>query len=245
MAQAGSIAPEDIEPVISPNVFGSCFCSVDVEEHISLLPCFIGRLSQGVIEHLNRKVFRYSKERGGVLLSYSKPKVIQKNGVIFDEQPHIHFDLKYTACLFKPLIGSLLSGVINNIGEDHIGCLVHNCFNASVLPADNSGHQGSWNLDNFTLGSTVWFTVQNLTNVDGIVSISGAFVDLNQQLPTTHVNEGHDTSSDDNKGHRKKRQSKKNDRSYSIDDDNMSAPAKKRKHSSNKKTRNKKANSDT
>ena len=90
-------------------------------------------IGDGVLEHLNDKILRYSRDLGGVFLSYSKPRVLQEAGRIIDEHPHIHFDLDYKAYVFRPRVGSVLTGVVNNIGDDHIGCLVYDCFNASVV----------------------------------------------------------------------------------------------------------------
>ena len=168
-----------LEPVVSPDVSSSSFRCVEVVEHISLLPCYVGRLSQGIIEHLNEKVFRFSSQLRGTVLSYSKPLVLQRHGAILDEQPHLHFDLKYSVYLFKPVVGSLMCGVVNNVGQDYIGCLVYKCFNASVLAPGSAEHQSSWYSEPFDIGSTVWFRVVALDNVGGVVSITGEYYDMN------------------------------------------------------------------
>ncbi len=167
-----------IEPVAPPNVSSSSFRSVSVLEHVSLLHCYVGRVAQGVLEHLNEKVFRFSNQLGGVVLSYSRPQVLQRCGAILDEQPYIHIDVKYTVCLFKPELGSLLSGIVNNVGQDHLGCLVHNCFNAAVLAPSSLMQESSWFTRSFDTSSLVWFTVTSMDNVDGIVSITGEYVDV-------------------------------------------------------------------
>ena len=176
--------------VVSPDVNNSSFRCVDVLEHVSLLPCYVGRLSEGIIKHLNQKIFRFSDQLSGILLSYSKPLVLQRHGAILDEQPHVHFDLKYSAYIFKPQIGSILSGVVNNVGGDHIGCLVNNCFNASVVPqgSHRKGGTNDWFSGRIYNGSTIWFRVTNLENVGGVVSIGGEYCDINC-LDDLHVPE--------------------------------------------------------
>lgn len=175
-----SVFPElpALAPVVPPDVNSSSFRCVEVLEHVSLLPCYVGRLSEGIIKHLNQKVFRFSDQFGGILLSYSRPLVLQQHGAILDEQPHVHFDLKYSAYVFKPQIGSILFGVVNNIGGDHIGCLVNNCFNASVVPHTKGG-TNDWFPCHIDNGSTVWFRVTNLENIGGVVSIGGEYCDIN------------------------------------------------------------------
>ena len=162
----------------------SCFHQLDIVEHISLLPCFVGRLAQGVCEHLNKKLLRYSDNYRGVLLAYSKPCVQQRHGRILDEQPHIHFDLKYTAYVFRPVIGSVVCGIVNNVGGDHVGCLVYECFNASVFWKSREGKEkrrkNGLFTSKFQLGSKIWFRVISIENVSGILSIIGEYFDVSK-----------------------------------------------------------------
>ncbi len=167
-----------LELVAPPNISSSSFRCVRLLEHVSLLPCYVGHVAQGVLEHLNRKVFRFSDQLGGIVLSYSRPQVLQRHGAILDEQPHIHVDLKYTVYLFKPELGSLLSGIVNNVGRDHLGVLVHNCFNAAVLAPGSHTQTSGWFSHSFDIGSVVCFTVTSMENVEGIVSIAGEYFDV-------------------------------------------------------------------
>ena len=172
----------ELEQVSAPDATSSsCFHKLEICEHLSLLPCFVGRLSQGISEHLNKKLLRYSEHYGGVLLAYSKPCVQQTLGRILDEQPHIHFDLVYTAYVFRPVIGSIVCGTVNNVGGDHVGCLVYDCFNASVFSKSRLGKESrSLNgmfTSKFLIGSKIWFRVITTDNVSGILSIVGEYFD--------------------------------------------------------------------
>lgn len=187
----------ELEQISAPDATASsCFHKLDVSEHISLLPCFVGRLSQGILEHLDKKLLRYSEQYGGVLLAYSKPSVQQTHGRILDEQPHIHFDLKYTAYVFRPVIDSIVCGTVNNVGGDHVGCLVYDCFNASVFARQLAKGRKRLNglFSEFVVGSKIWFRVVSIENISGILSIVGEYFDissLSQEDPisTTHDNE--------------------------------------------------------
>lgn len=171
----------ELEQVSAPDATSSCFHKLEICEHLSLLPCFVGRLSQGISEHLNKKLLRYSEHYGGVLLAYTKPCVQQTLGRILDEQPHIHFDLVYTAYVFRPVIGSVVCGTVNNVGGDHVGCLVYDCFNASVFSKSQQG-KGSKRLNGtftskFLIGSKIWFQVVSTDNISGVLSIIGEYFD--------------------------------------------------------------------
>ena len=173
----------ELEAVSAPDATSSsCFHRLEVSEHISLLPCFVGRLSQGILEHLNKKLLRYSQQYRGVLLAYSKPCVQQTHGRILDEQPHIHFDLQYTAYVFRPVIGSIVCGTVNKVGGDHVGCLVYDCFNASVFSEHRERKErrtlNGLFTSQFMVGSKIWFRVVSMENISGILSIIGEHFDL-------------------------------------------------------------------
>ena len=163
----------------------SCFRRIEVQEHLSLLPCYIGRLADGITDHVSGKVLRYVASLSGILVSYSKPVVLQSFGRIFDEQPHIHFDICYSAYVFKPTVGTILRGTVNKIGGDHVGCLVYDCFNASLIapatPASKNGYSVGFS-GKFRVGSKVWFRVTRLDIVGGILSITGEQVDFGNIL---------------------------------------------------------------
>ena len=221
MSSEFPLLPE-LEQVQAPDATASsCFHKLEVCEHISLLPCFVGRLSQGISEHLSKKLLRYSEHYGGVLLAYSKPCVQQALGRILDEQPHIHFDLTYTAYVFRPVVGSVVCGTVNNVGGDHVGCLVYDCFNASVFSTKRGG-KGLKKLNGaftskFMVGSKVWFRVVSTENVSGILSIIGEYFDptevyresplaLDYSVDATVHSSG--TGDDDSSVHTKKKKRK-------------------------------------
>ena len=57
----------------------SCFAAIDVRQRMTLRPWYyIDRIGDGVLEHLNDKILRYSLDLDGVFLSYSKPRVLQE-----------------------------------------------------------------------------------------------------------------------------------------------------------------------
>jgi len=156
----------------------SCFRQLELQERMSLLPCYLGRLAEGILEHLNGRVLRYCEQYGGVLLCYSKPCVLQRCGRILDEQPQIHFDLKFTACIFKPTIGSILCGTVNKIGGDYIGCLVDDCFNASIVRETQQFKVTNGCLARIELGSKILFRVTKLDVDGGILSLWGEHFDI-------------------------------------------------------------------
>ena len=145
----------------------SLFRTVQVVQHISLPPSYIGRMAKGITEILNRKILKYFSEYGGFVLAYSKPLVLQRAANIVNESPNLHFEVQVDLHLFTPLVGALLCGTVNHvINESHVGCLVYNCFNASVerKPHTKNG---------ITRGEKIWFRVVNLETISGVLCIRG------------------------------------------------------------------------
>lgn len=165
---------------LSPVTESSCFRSIIVVEHISLLPCYVGNLSKGITEHLNGKVLRYFPQLNGVLLTYTKPRLLQKEGRIFDEHPHIHTDLTYTACVFRPMLGAILRGTVNKVGIDHVGCLLYDCFNVSVVSKGKGWHENGFHTDfpsGYEEGSSIWFKIVSLEVMGSNLSLMGEYCD--------------------------------------------------------------------
>lgn len=156
----------------------SCFKFVNVKKKMSLPPSYIGRVAEGITEHINSEILQFSEEIGGVILSYSKPSVRQQLGSIFDEQPHVHFELQVSYCVFAPQIGSILWGKINNLGEDHLGCLVYDCFNASIQ--EKGFLVGRNGFRQHQVGDMVRFRVTEFETSGGILSLKGEPVDVDR-----------------------------------------------------------------
>ena len=143
-----------------------------MKERVSLLPSLFGNISKGVTEHLNCKILKYSINLNGVLLSYSRPNVLHNEGKILDEQPHIHLDVTYSATIFRPVLGCALSGTVNKVGADHVGCLVYNCFNVTVV----SNEQNEEFPSGFEEHSTIWFVVTGLDTTGDLLSLTGEYL---------------------------------------------------------------------
>lgn len=149
----------------------SCFVRVESVEHICLAPSFLGRLKAGVQEQLNTRLMKYSDQLQCVPVAYEGLQLMRRHGTVVEEQPFIHFDIRVNFIVFKPVIGSTLVGVVNKIGLDHIGCLVHGSFNASIArPRDRNG----FSFRELEMGSEFEFRVVGFEAVNGVVLISGA-----------------------------------------------------------------------
>lgn len=148
----------------------SCFVRVESQDHISLHPRYLGRLKEGVKEELKSKLMKYSDVLEGVPVSYESFRIMQRSGSILDELPCIHFDVKVNLIVFKPTLGSTLVGVVNKLGVDHVGCLVHNCFNASI---SKSNFRNGLIYDSLDIGSDFKFNVIGTEAVNGVLAITG------------------------------------------------------------------------
>ena len=174
-----ALQPPQLEGAIDVGV-SSCFREVETLQHMHILPSYIGRVSDGILSVLNAQILRYSKSYGGVVLAYSKPTVLGTQGLIMDEQPHIHFSVRVSLYLFKPRVNAILCGTVNSISTAHVGCLVHNCFNASVLaPVRNHDIKSTNGLFSKQLhvGSHIWFRVTRLDTTD-VLFIQGEYVGM-------------------------------------------------------------------
>ena len=148
----------------------SCFIRVQTTEHVGLHPRYLGRVKKGVMEELKSKLMRYSDILEGVPVNYEGFKIQQRTGSILDELPYIHFDVKVNFIVFKPTIGSTLAGIVNKIGVDYVGCLVHDCFNASIAKLN---FRNGLIYDSLDIGTEFTFKVIGTEAVNGVLAIIG------------------------------------------------------------------------
>lgn len=169
-----------LEDAIDSGV-SSCFRRVETLQRMHVLPSYIGHVSDGILSALNAQILRYSKVYGGVVLSYSKPIVLGTQGLIMDEQPHIHFSVKVSMYVFRPRVNAILRGTVNSISTAHVGCLVYNCFNASVL-ARLGGHNARTTSGLFSkqlqVGRQIWFRVTRLDTTTEVLFMQGEYVGM-------------------------------------------------------------------
>ena len=158
----------------------SCFRRLEVREHVTLLPGYIGRISAGVLELLTCRVLLYHEAYGGVLVAVDHVRVLQSAGRILDELPHVHMDILYQAIVFSPQRGDVMCGYITQVGRDHVGCVLYGCFNASVVcSVSGDGEEGvrsEWWTREFGEGEKVWFVVTQLDVTGSLLSLRGEYI---------------------------------------------------------------------
>eukprot|EP00462_Mataza_sp_D1_P013168 CAMPEP_0175157996 /NCGR_PEP_ID=MMETSP0087-20121206/22551_1 /TAXON_ID=136419 /ORGANISM="Unknown Unknown, Strain D1" /LENGTH=223 /DNA_ID=CAMNT_0016445745 /DNA_START=51 /DNA_END=722 /DNA_ORIENTATION=+ len=83
---------------------------------------------------------------GGVVLSYSKVKILTKKedgtsvGTIVSLHPWVHFDCEVCFMLFAPQPGHHLVGTVSQLGADHISLLVHKIHTVTIDKSNLPDH---------------------------------------------------------------------------------------------------------
>lgn len=98
-----------------------------------------------------------------------------REGMIMDEQPHVHLYLSYTAFIFRPILGGVLCGTVNIVGVDHVGCLLYDCINVTVRNWQNKDSYSNFP-SGLEEGSSILFKVVSLDASDcGLLSLTGDY----------------------------------------------------------------------
>uniref|UniRef100_A0A8C2C6V0 DNA-directed RNA polymerase subunit n=1 Tax=Cyprinus carpio TaxID=7962 RepID=A0A8C2C6V0_CYPCA len=150
----------------------SCLVLDSRRKHVALPPLYLRKKRTGIQEELNAELLKYSSSLKGVPMAYDDIKIVGQHGDIHDDQGFIHFNIEASFVVFKPKKGSKL-GVINKMGVGHVGCLVHGCFNASVVkPSLLSSEQ--WRDSGLSVGQNLEFEVFQLdADSAGVLLIRG------------------------------------------------------------------------
>ncbi|CAM9594958.1 unnamed protein product, partial [Phaeothamnion confervicola] len=115
---------------------------------VSLLPAALANVADAIRKNLYDLVMNYNESVDGVVLAFTAVDFAEGKayGRIFEEMPHVHFDVRATALVFRPAPGARLIGVINKakqVAATYVGMLVCGIFSASV-PATDFGRGWEW-----------------------------------------------------------------------------------------------------
>nr|XP_037277509.1 DNA-directed RNA polymerase I subunit RPA43-like [Rhipicephalus microplus] len=105
--------------------------------HVPLPPAYIGSEGRGVKTLLENWKGQYVERLNGVLLGYENLKFVEASGMIIDDQPFVHRDVVGDFQVFRPETGSIVRAHINRMSKSHVGCLVHDWINLSILLPPN------------------------------------------------------------------------------------------------------------
>jgi len=101
--------------------------------HLGLSPGTLSNIKQGLEAQLLPQINRYYPALGAILLGWDNLKLSVSTGLLIADTPSVHVDVNGDFFVFSPEIGSILPGVVNKRSERHVGCLVHNTFNISLM----------------------------------------------------------------------------------------------------------------
>ncbi|TRY72873.1 hypothetical protein DNTS_021694, partial [Danionella cerebrum] len=177
------LIPSFADAVKLLNARYSCLVLDKHRRHVSLPPVYIKKKRAGIEHELNKELLKFSSSLNGVPMAYSEIKVVGKHGDILDDQGFIHLNIEASFVIFKPESGSKLVGVVNKLAVGHVGCLVHGCFNASVVkPSGLSPEQ--WRNSGFSIGHNLEFEVFKVRQLMGQVEEQQETVEASSETET-------------------------------------------------------------
>ena len=101
--------------------------------HLALSPGALGGLKKGLEGVMMENLNRYYPDLGAILLGWHGLKLCDRRGDIAGDSPYIHVNVEGQVYLFNPDVGSKIFGKVIKKTTGHIGCLVHETFNVSLL----------------------------------------------------------------------------------------------------------------
>ena len=101
--------------------------------HMALSPGTLSNIRSGVESQLQPHLNRYYPSLGAILLGWDSLKLSSSTASLLSDTHFVHVDVVGQFYLFTPQVGTVLSGVINKTSAGHVGCLVHQSFNVSLI----------------------------------------------------------------------------------------------------------------
>ncbi|VEN57235.1 unnamed protein product [Callosobruchus maculatus] len=143
--------------------------------HLSLHPIQLNNFSKSLKQVLNQSIAKYNRDLDGILLGFEKTKLLSKEGYIHDDSCYIHLDIEADFYVFTPEIGKEMKGIVNRKSKDHVGLLVYNALNVSILkPKDNEDWIGGF----VELGAEVLFRITYISLTSFMPYIRGEIISI-------------------------------------------------------------------
>ncbi|KAM6974835.1 DNA-directed RNA polymerase I subunit RPA43 [Tautogolabrus adspersus] len=151
----------------------SCLVMNTHRRHITLPPMYLNKKRTGIKEELEAELLKFSESLKGVPMAYDDIRIVSQHGSIYDDSGYIHMDIEANFIVFQPTKGQQLVGKVNKLGVSHVGCLVHDCFNASI-PKPNLVTVETWRDAGPRIGAELEFEVTALdADIFGVLLIRG------------------------------------------------------------------------
>ncbi|KAM9991431.1 hypothetical protein ACTFIZ_004815 [Dictyostelium cf. discoideum] len=119
-----------INPLIKP--VENCFEEMKVQLSLQLPPMDTQSLCSGTKSMLDRLVFKYKTELGGIIISYYDVIHTDKEAKIFYDSPYLGMNIHVKFLVFKPFKDQILNGVVKRVSSTHISLLVFGTISASI-----------------------------------------------------------------------------------------------------------------
>nr|CAI5823814.1 unnamed protein product [Callosobruchus analis] len=143
--------------------------------HLSLHPVQLNNFSKSLKQVLNESTAKYNRDLDGILLGFEKTELLTKEAYIHDDSCYIHLDIEADFYVFKPEIGKEMKGLVNRKSKDHVGLLVYNALNVSILkPRDDEEWIGSF----VELGAEVLFRITYISLTSFMPYIRGEIISI-------------------------------------------------------------------
>tara|TARA_R110002050_G_scaffold262974_1_gene403260 strand:- start:655 stop:1395 length:741 start_codon:yes stop_codon:yes gene_type:complete len=101
-----------------------------------IYPSQLSDIERGYAEFMESYVLKFVPSLQGAVVSFKDVEASSELGRIMNDQPEIHVDLKASFLVFSPKPGEELTGIVSNIGYDHVGVVICEKFNATITAED-------------------------------------------------------------------------------------------------------------
>jgi len=137
-----------------------------------LKPCQLTNLKESIKDCLDSEVTTYDEDLDGIILSFKNVKVCTTAEDI-PGIPEIPVNYSADVYVFKPKVGSILTGIANKKSEGHIGCLIHKLFNVTI-PRPKEVLTDEWDGNSVNIGDQVTFRIDSVDLTGHLPYIRGS-----------------------------------------------------------------------
>lgn len=147
---------------------GSCVKKINSDLHLTIGPYALANFKKALLNHITRtKIGYFNIQLDGIVLDIKNIKILGNTCALRFDDPNLHVNINADCYVFRPLPGTVLSGIVKYIATKHVGVIIYRVFNATIR-FSNTLAEGDVEMD-----TEIKFRIKNFNMVNVFPYIEG------------------------------------------------------------------------
>lgn len=147
----------------------ACVQKLEWTDLVSVLPKYLGNISDGVRTYLSQKIGTYDRKVDGVILAFKNTKILSPLSAIRPNSVRVHVKAKADFYIFRPLSGAVIGGTVKYVSSNYLSAVIYRVFNVTIKLRTHK-------IQNIVRGNDISFIVKSFDMKSDLPYIEGELI---------------------------------------------------------------------